>query len=295
MSSIASPVAPAAGSRLVPSARGRREHVKQVIWFAVLAALSLSIVAPALLIVGFVALRGLPGLTVGFVTKMPENGMTEGGILPAIVGSVYLVVLTMAMGVPVGVLGAIYLSEYARKGWLVRAIRIAILNLAGVPSIVYGLFGMGVFVWVVVPAMMRVLHISEEGHSSSCLLAGAATMALLVLPLVITTAEEALRQVPQHFRSSSLALGATKWQTVRRVVLPNALPGMLTGLMLAVGRAAGETAPILLTGAAFYMSSMPGPADALFKPFQALPYHLYATSTQLPDAPDTVHPASGRP
>jgi phosphate transport system permease protein len=219
---------------------------------------------------------------------MPENGMTEGGILPAIVGSISLVLVTMIFAVPVGVLGAIYLVEYAKQGPLVRVIRVAIMNLAGVPSIVYGLFGMGVFVMVVVPAMISVLKLDPDTSSTSCLFAGAATLALLVLPMVITTTEESLRQVPQHQRNASLALGATKWQTVRRIVLPNSLPGILTGLILAIGRAAGETAPILLTGAVFYMSSLPSPAQALFKPFMALPYHLFAISTQLPDAPEEM-------
>lgn len=265
-----------------------RERLKERVAFGLLGLLSLGIAAPAVLIIYFVAARGLPGISWGFLTEMPRDGMTAGGIFPAIVGSVSLVVVTLALAVPVGVLGAIYLVEYARQGPLVRAIRVAILNLAGVPSIVYGLFGMGLFVMVIMPAMMRLLDLDSRQFSPACLLAGAATLALLVLPMVITTTEEALRQVPQHMRSGSLALGATRWQTVRRIVLPNALPGILTGIILAVGRAAGETAPILLTGAVFYMSTLPDPSTALFKPFMALPYHLYAIATQLPDAPPEV-------
>jgi len=262
--------------------------VNQSLAFGCLGLLALSIVAPAILIVWFVLAKGGSMLSVEFLTAMPKDGMTAGGIFPAIAGSIGLVLATMVFAVPVGVLGAVYLSEYARQGLLVRAIRIAIMNLAGVPSIVYGLFGMGVFVMVVMPAIINALNLAPHEYSRSCLLSGAATLALLVLPMIITTSEEALRQVPQHQRHASLALGATKWQTIWRIVLPNAMPGILTGLVLAIGRAAGETAPILLTGAVFYMSRMPGAHDALFKPFMALPYHLFAIATQLPTAPDEL-------
>lgn len=270
------------------SSHTRAEHAKQSLAFTGLALLSLSIVAPVVLILYFVGSRGLPGMSWRFLTDIPRDGMSAGGIFPAIAGTLALVLLTMAMSVPVGVLGAIYLSEYARQGPLVRAIRLAILNLAGVPSIVHGLFGMGIFVMLVIPALIGILGLDPQKCSTSCLLAGAATMALLVLPMVITTTEEALKQVPQHQRSASLALGATKWQTIRRIVLPGAMPGILTGLILAIGRAAGETAPILLTGAAFYMSRLPGVKEALFTQFMALPYHLFAVSTQLPGASDQV-------
>lgn len=262
--------------------------MNQSLAFGCLGLLALSIVAPAILIVWFVLAKGGSMLSVEFLTAMPKDGMTAGGIFPAIAGSIGLVLATMVFAVPVGVLGAVYLSEYARQGLLVRAIRIAIMNLAGVPSIVYGLFGMGVFVMVVMPAIINALNLAPHEYSRSCLLSGAATLALLVLPMIITTSEEALRQVPQHQRHASLALGATKWQTIWRIVLPNAMPGILTGLVLAIGRAAGETAPILLTGAVFYMSRMPGAHDALFKPFMALPYHLFAIATQLPTAPDEL-------
>jgi len=268
--------------------RVRAERARQRVAFVLLGLLSAAILLPAVLIVALVAVKGAPAVNWEFVATMPRDGMKAGGILPAIYGSALLVTVTMLLSLPVGVLGAVYLSEYARRGPLVRLIRIAILNLAGVPSIIYGLFGVGVFVMVVLPAMMDAMHVAKQGHSPACLLAGAATMALLVLPMVITTTEEALRQVPQHLRDASLALGATKWQTVRRVVLRNALPGILTGVMLSVGRAAGETAPILLTGAAFYIPAMARPGAALLQPFMALPYHLFATSTQLPDAPESL-------
>jgi len=284
MSSTASPLT----TPMRRSSHTRVEHIKQTLAFGGLGLLSLSIVVPVILIVYFVSSRGLPGMTWRFLTDVPRDGMTAGGIFPAIAGTLALVLLTMAMSIPVGVLGAIYLNEYARQGPLVRAIRLAILNLAGVPSIVHGLFGMGIFVMLVIPALIDVLGVDPHRSSTSCLLAGAATMALLVLPMVITTTEEALKQVPQHQRSASLALGATKWQTIRRIVLPGAMPGILTGLILAIGRAAGETAPILLTGAAFYMSRLPGIKEALFTQFMALPYHLFAVSTQLPGASDQV-------
>jgi len=270
------------------SANTRLERAKQAVAFAGMGLLSLSIVAPVVLIVYFVGSRGLPAISWEFLSQMPREGMKAGGIFPAIAGTLALVLLTMLLSVPVGILGAIYLNEYARRGPLVRAIRLAILNLAGVPSIVHGLFGMGVFVMLVIPALIDVLGVDRGTSSTSCLLAGSATMALLVLPMVITTTEEALKQVPQHQRSASLALGATRWQTIRRIVLPGAMPGILTGLILAIGRAAGETAPILLTGAAFYMSRLPGIKEALFTQFMALPYHLFAVSTQLSGSTDEV-------
>ena len=267
---------------------GRRARRSQLVAFVALGASALAIVVLAVLFVGVVVVRGAPAINWEFLTAMPRDNMRAGGIMPVIVGSLYLVVVTMAMAMPVGVLAAVYLSEYARKGLLVRTIRVAILNLAGVPSIVYGLFGMGLFVMVIVPKVLQLTGDGGESGKSACLLAAAATMAVLVLPLVVATTEEALRQVPQGLRAASLALGATRWQTIWRVVLPNALPGILTGLMLAVGRAAGETAPILLTGAFFWMSHLPRPAEALFQPFMALPFHLFTVSTQMPDAPEQL-------
>ena len=195
-----------------------------------------------------------------------------GGLLPAIVGTVALVLLTAAIAAPIGVAAAVYLSEYARKGKLVRLIRLSIVNLAGVPSVVHGLFGMALFVMLL--------------RFGRCLFAGAATLGLLVLPLIISASEEALRQVPQRLRDASLALGATQWQTVRRVVLPNALPGIMTGLILAVSRAAGETAPILFT-AAFFSLTHPYPTS-LFDPILALPYQLYVMTTEMPDVTESA-------
>lgn len=216
----------------------------------------------------FVVSRGAPTMTWKFLTTMPENGMTAGGILSPIVGTVALVIGTMLVAMPLGLLSAIYLSEYARPGPFTRLVRLAIVNLAGVPSVVYGLFGVALFV--------NLLRCHES------LLAGSLTLALLILPLVIVASEEALSSVPQAFREASLALGATKWQTVRRVVLPNAIPGIITGGVLAVGRAAGETAPIMFTAATYYMRGLP---KSVFDKVMALPYHLYVLSTEVSHAP----------
>lgn len=220
-------------------------------------------VLPVLLILTIMVVKGARALTWPFLTS------AEGGLLPSLVGTVALVGLTALLAAPLGVMAAIYLSEYARPGPAVRTIRLAIVNLAGVPSVVYGLFGLALFVMLL-----------QFGRS---LLAGACTLGLLVLPLIISAAEEALRQIPRGLREGSLALGATRLQTVRRVVLPNALPGILTGLILAVGRAAGETAPILFT-AAFYALTKPFPSS-LRDPVLALPYQIYVMATEVPNVP----------
>lgn len=243
-------------------------RVAQSIAFALLRASAFVVVMPVLLVLYFLISRGWSAISWGFLTQMPSHGMTQGGILSPIVGTLYLVTCTVIIALPLGVMSAIYLSEYARPGWLTRLIRLAIVNLAGVPSIVYGLFGYAVFVLLL--------------SLGASILAGSLTLALLILPVIIVTAEEALVTVPQSFREASLALGATKWQTVRRAVLPNALPGIITGAVLGIGRAAGETAPILFTVAAFYMPNLP---RSIFDQAMALPYHLYVMSTQVPNAP----------
>jgi phosphate transport system permease protein len=231
----------------------------------------LVIVAPVLLVVFYLLWKGAHAVTWTFLTQPPMNGMREGGIFTPLVGTLYLSAGTMVISVPLGVLAAVYLHEFARPGPLVRLIRLALTNLAGVPSVVYGLFGLAAFV-----VMLRF---------DTSLLAGSCTLALLVLPVVVTATEEALRQVPHEFRAASLALGATRWQTVRRVVLPNALPGILTGVVLSLSRAAGETAPILFTAAAYYL---PYPPRSIFSPVMALPYHLYVLATQVPGAPPHI-------
>lgn len=247
------------------------KKVAQSIAFAVLRASAFIVVMPVLVVVYILFSRGWSAISWRFFTTMPENAMTAGGILSPIVGTLYLVGVTIAIALPLGLLSAIYLSEYSRPGRLNRAIRLAIVNLAGVPSVVYGLFGYGVFVLLLI------------GHE--CILAGGLTLAILVLPVIIVAAEEALASVPKSFREGSLALGATKWQTVSRVVLPNALPGIITGAILGISRAAGETAPILFTAAAFGMPNLP---RSVFDKCMALPYHLYIIATQVPDAPPRI-------
>jgi phosphate transport system permease protein len=194
--------------------------------------------------------------------------MRAGGILPAIIGTIYLTIGTAIFSVPLGIAAAIYLSEYSADTALTRTIRIAIINLAGIPSVVYGLFGLGLFVLFL--------------NFGTSILAASLTLSIMTLPVIISTAEESLRSVPQSFRTVSISLGATRWQTIRRIVLKEALPGILTGVILGLERAAGETAPILFTGAAFFLPRLPQtPFDATM----ALPYHLFVISTQVPEMP----------
>lgn len=222
-------------------------------------------------VIGYILLdivwNGLPAISWKFLTSPPSRAGAEGGIFPAIVGTFYLIVGTIAVALPLGMASAIYLSEYASQGRFTRLIRLAIVTLAGVPSIVFGLFGLGLFVLFL-----------KFGTS---ILAGNLTLACMILPTIIVASEEALRAVPQSFREGSLALGATKWQTIYRNVLPYAIPGMMTGSILGLGRVAGETAPILLTVAAFFLPKLP---TSLLDQCMALPYHLYILATQHPDA-----------
>jgi phosphate transport system permease protein len=215
--------------------------------------------------------RGIGTVDWEFLSAMPRAGMKEGGILPAIVGTLLLTLGTALVAVPVGIGGAVYLAEYARDTVFTRAIRLAIVNLAGIPSIVYGLFGLGMFVLFL--------------RFGTSILAGSLTLAIMTLPVVISTSEEALRAVPTEFRTVAASLGGTRWQGIRTVVLPQALPGIITGVLLGLLRAAGETAPILFTVAAFYLPQLPrSPLDQTM----ALPYHLYVISTQVPGMPAGV-------
>ena len=243
------------------------ETVQRIV-FVLLGLATLVVLVPILLGVGDIGYQGIGVIDWTFLTVMPKNGMKAGGILPAIVGTILLTVGTAIISIPIGVGAALYLSEYARESRLTRAIRLAIINLAGIPSVVYGLFGLGLFVLFM-----------QFGTS---IVAGSLTLAILTLPVIISTAEEAITSVPQAFRTVSVSLGATKWQTVRNQVLPHALPGILTGVILGLGRAAGETAPILFTVAAFYLPRLP---HSVFDPTMALPYHLFVISTQVPGMP----------
>jgi phosphate transport system permease protein len=246
-------------------------HLVQRLGFILLGVISLIVVLPILFVVGNIVVQGLGAINWEFLTAMPRNGMKEGGILPAIVGTLLLVLGTAVVAIPVGIGGAIYLAEYARDTFWTRILRLAIINLAGVPSVVYGLFGLGLFVLFL-----------QFGTS---VLAGSLTLAIMTLPVIISTAEEALRAVPGEFRLVSASLGGTRWQGIRYIVLPQALPGIITGIILGLLRAAGETAPILFTAAAFYLPRIP---RSLLEPTMALPYHLYVISTQVPGMPPRV-------
>jgi phosphate transport system permease protein len=241
---------------------------------------TLLIVLSVLLIVGNMVLGGWKVITWDFLTQAPSDGLKAGGIGPAIFGTVALVLLMVIAVIPFGAMAAIYLHEYARPDsrWT-RAVRFAVTNLAGVPSIVFGLFGLGFFIQFIGVNIDRGLGL-DVTWGQPCILWAAMTLAMLNLPVVIVTTEEALASVPQHYREASLALGATRWQTVWRVVLPQALPGILTGGILSVSRGAGEVAPILFTGAAYYLPYLP---ERLNDQFMHLGYHTFVLATQSPD------------
>ena len=243
-------------------------YLAQRVGFFLLSLAALTVVFPILLVIGAVVVQGVGAVDWGFLTQMPRDGMKAGGIFPAIVGTLLLTLGTALAAIPVGVGGAVYLAEYARDTWLTRAIRLAIINLAGIPSVVYGLFGLGLFVLFL-----------QFGTS---ILAGSLTLAIMTLPIIISAAEEALRAVPTEFRTVNASLGGTRWQGIRHIVLPQALPGIITGVILGLLRAAGETAPILFTVAAFFLPRLP---ESLFDQTMALPYHLYVISTQVPGMP----------
>jgi len=211
--------------------------------------------------------KGLPVISWTFLTEFPRQGGTEGGIFPAIVGTFLLVLGTVIVALPFGVASAIYLSEYAKQNKVTKVLRLAIVTLAGVPSIVFGLFGLGFFVIFL--------------NFGTSIISGSLTLSCMILPTIIVSSEEALKSVPKTFREASLALGASKWETIYKSVLPCAIPGILTGTILGIGRAAGETAPILLTVAAFYLPKLP---NSVFDQVMALPYHLYILATQHPEA-----------
>ncbi|MBP7231733.1 MAG: phosphate ABC transporter permease PstA [Syntrophaceae bacterium] len=240
----------------------RWRYMKQTIFFTLVRASALVITLALGGIILYILLNGFSVISWDFITKPPTDSMTKGGIMPAILGTVYLTFGAVAVGLPLGIASAIYLTEYARQGRVIRLIRIGINCLAGVPSVVFGLFGLGFFVIYL-------------GFGSS-ILSGSLTLGFLILPTIIGASEEALKAVPQTFREASLSLGVTKWQTTYRIVLPNALPGILTGSILGIGRAAGETAPIMFTAAAYFTAKLPG---SVFDEVMALPYHIYVLAT----------------
>ncbi|MCM8813215.1 MAG: phosphate ABC transporter permease PstA [Candidatus Omnitrophica bacterium] len=246
------------------------ERSQKIAFFFLLLA-NLLIVVPVGLIIVIIVAKGFPALTWEFISQMPRQGMRAGGIFPAIIGTIYLVGGAILFALPIGVLAAIYLCEYATHSRMSRVVKLAIVNLAGVPSVVYGLFGLALFV-----------VFCKFGVS---ILSGALTLGIMILPIIITASREALESVPPAFREVSLSLGASKWQTIRNIVLPNAIPGILTGAILGLGRASGETAPILFTVAAFYLPRLP---SSVFDQVMALPYHLYVISTQVPNVDEKI-------
>jgi phosphate transport system permease protein len=229
------------------------------------------VVVPVVLVILHIFVQGIGAINWEFLTAMPSNGMREGGVMPAIVGTILLTLGTAVACIPLAIGAAIYLAEYAGDNRLTRTVRLAIVNLAGIPSIVYGLFGLGAFVLFL--------------NMGTSILAGSLTLGIMTLPVMITTAEEAILSVPQRFRIVSQSLGATQWQTIRHQVLPQAMPGIITGIILGLSRAAGETAPLLFTVAAFYLPELP---RSIFDQTMALPYHLYVISTQVPDMPLSI-------
>ncbi|MFH1779028.1 MAG: phosphate ABC transporter permease PstA [Candidatus Omnitrophota bacterium] len=246
-------------------------RTKQRIAFAVLFICTLLVIVPLGLIIFLIIKNGIGAVSWEFLTANPRAGMREGGIFPAIVGTFCLVLGAILFALPLGVFASIYLTEYARDNYLTRLVKLAIVNLAGVPSIVYGLFGFGLFVMFL--------------RFGTSIIAGSLTLGIMILPVIITASKEALMSVPHSFREVSLSLGVSKWQTIRKAVLPNALPGILTGTVLGISRAAGETAPILFTVAAFYLPRLP---KSIFDQAMALPYHLYVLSTQVPNVKSTI-------
>ncbi|MBM6689640.1 phosphate ABC transporter permease PstA [Fusobacterium mortiferum] len=230
--------------------------------------MTLLTIIPVFLIIGYIFYTGIPSISWSFLTEMPSNGMRAGGIFPAIVGTLWLTLGTIIVSVPFGILTGVYLVEYAKDNMLTRIINLTIINLAGIPSIIYGLFGMALFVIFL-------------GFDVS-ILSGSLTLGIMCLPVIITATRESLLAIPKHLREASLALGATKWETTTKVILPAAMPGILTGVILSISRAAGETAPIMFTAVAFYLPFLP---ISYWDQVMALPYHLYVISTQVPNMP----------
>lgn len=246
---------------------------RQVEWLfrALFLLMTIILIVPVVLILTILIVKGGPAISLDFLLTAPKNGMTAGGIFPALIGTVWLVGVALCASVPVGVAAAIYLSEYAPDNWLTRVINLAIINLAGVPSIVHALFGVGAFV--------------VFARLGTSILAASLTLAVMTLPVVIVSTRESLQAVPRAFREACWNMGATRWQTIWRVVLPNSVSGILTGVILEVSRTAGETAPIMFTGAAFFLPFLP---QSVFDQTMAMSLHLFVISTQVPGVPEAV-------
>ena len=254
----------------------RRKHRTERVARVLLLSMTVAMIVPLVLIVGYLIVRAWPILSVDFLIENPVSRMRAGGVWAPLLGTIYLVVISLAVATPIGVLAAVYLNEYAREGWFTRFVNLAVVNLAGVPSIVHALFGLGAFV---IAARM--------GRS---VLAASLTLAIMTLPVIIASTREALAAVPIAFREACWNVGASRWQTIRHIVLPNAVSGILTGVILQVSRAAGETAPIMFTGAVFYKALEGNSllAYGLFDQCMALSMHLFTVSTQVPDIPPAL-------
>lgn len=250
----------------------RQEAFARWLFFCMAAAM----VVPLLLIVGYLVVRAAPSLSLGFLLDVPIRGMKDGGIWPALVGTIYLVFLSLAVSAPIGILAAVYLNEYAKENWFNRIINLAVINLAGVPSIVHALFGLGAFVYA-----------ARFGYS---IISASLTLAIMTLPVIIASTREALASVPMTFREACWNVGATRWQTIKAVVLPNSISGILTGVILQVSRAAGETAPIMFTGVVFFKAVQRGDLFpyALNEQCMSLSMHLYTLSTQVPGVKESI-------
>ena len=262
--------------RFARTAHGVRKERAEAVAHLVFAAMAAAMVLPLLLIVGYLFWLAWPSLGPEFILDIPRRGMTEGGIWPAFVGTLYLVGISLLVSTPIGVLAAVYLNEYARANWFNRVVNLAVINLAGVPSIVHALFGLGAFVYA-----------ARFGYS---ILSAALTLAIMTLPVIIASTREALASVPMPFREACWNVGATRWQTIRTIVLPNSISGILTGFILEVSRAAGETAPILFTGAVIFRRELP--RSLTHDQCMALPYHLYTIATQGARVPETMQYAT---
>ena len=249
----------------------RKNLGRQKLFRILLGGMTAILILPVVLILGTLIYKGAPVVSFDFLFSNPTNGMTEGGIFPALLGTILLVIVALLASVPLGVAAAIYLSEYAPDNWRTRAINLAIINLAGVPSIVHALFGLGAFVIFF--------------RFGTSILAASLTLAIMTLPVVIVATRESLQAVPMAFREACWNMGATRWQTIRRIVLPNAVTGILTGVILEVSRTAGETAPIMFTGAVFFLPFLP---QGVFDQTMALSLHLFVVSTQVPEMPEAV-------
>ncbi|HEX9004212.1 MAG TPA: phosphate ABC transporter permease PstA [Blastocatellia bacterium] len=258
------------------TAAARRQERHELVAQGVFLSMALLMIVPLALIVGYLTYKAWPVLSFDFLFNVPLRGMRAGGIWPALLGTVYLVLISLAIAAPIGVLAAVYLNEYARESWFTRAVNLAVVNLAGVPSIVHALFGLGAF--VVFAGMGR------------SILAASLTLAIMTLPVIIASTKEALASVPRSFREACWNVGATRWQTIRHIVLPNSISGILTGVILQVSRTAGETAPVMFTGAVFFKAIKAGDpfAYGLLDQCMALSMHLFTLSTQVPDVPEAL-------